>query len=352
MIKYDFKEKADNIKYESFADKACDVLFFDIETTGLKAARSDLYIIGYAVIDNDSLNITLLFNNDGCSEPEMLECFSEVLSQHKNLVTYNGDTFDIPYIKEKYRQFEIPVDLSHIESTDIYKYIRKYKKQLHMESMKQSDIEDLMGIHRKSFISGGDLINTYREYLKTKSNKLLNQLITHNKDDISGLANITGIMAVYLFLKCCHYIVSDIKLEDDRIAVSLGLASELPIRLSFEYRGVLFTGYGDNATAYIPYIRGTLKHYFKDYKSYYYLPLEDTAIHKSVGTYVDSAHRKKATKETAYIKKSGLFIRLYDCEATNVFKKDFSSREAYIELDDEFLKDHERIWKYIAKLLP
>ncbi len=351
MIRYDFKEKADNVKYNYIADSAKDILFFDIETTGLKAAYFDLYIIGYAIIENDRLNITLLFNDDGCSEPEMLEAFSKEVSNHKIIVTYNGDTFDLPYIKEKYRQFEIPCIISDKESFDIYRYIRKYKKILHMESMKQSDIEALMGIKRASFISGGELINIYKEYLKTKNHKLLNLLITHNKDDIYGLANITGIMSVYLFLKCCHFVISDCRLSDERLEVSLKLVAELPIRLSFEQKNVLFTGYGDTVMVYIPYITDTLKYYFKDYKNYYYLPDEDTAIHKSVGTYVDAGHREKATKETAYIKKSGTFIRQYNTNDSNVFKKEFMSREAYIEIDENFLKDREQIWKYIAGLL-
>ena len=351
MIKYDFREKADKVKYDYIADKAQDIIFFDIETTGLKAAYSDLYIIGYAVIDNDRLNITLLFNNDGRSEPEMLEYFSKAVSKYKIIVTYNGDTFDLPYIKEKYRQFEIPCVISDKKSFDIYRYIRKYKKILHMDSMKQSDIENLMGIKRASFISGGELINTYKEYIKTKNNKSLNLLITHNKDDISGLANITGIMAVYLFCKCCNFVISDCRLSDDRLEVRLGPVAKLPIRLSFEQKNVLFTGYGDTVMVYIPYITDTLKYYFRDYKNYYYLPDEDTAIHKSVGTYVDAGHREKATKETAYIKKSGTFIRQYNTNDSNVLKKDFLCKEAYMEVDENFLKDHERIWKYIAGLL-
>ena len=32
---------------------------------------------------------------------------------------------------------------------------------------------------------------------------------------------------------------------------------------------------------------GRLKYFFDDYKDYYYLPLEDRAIHKKVGQYVD-----------------------------------------------------------------
>ena len=52
---------------------------------------------------------------------------------------------------------------------------------------------------------------------------------------------------------------------------------------------------------------GTLKYYYPDQQNYYYLPLEDTAIHKSIGEYVDSSARKKATAKNCYSKKEGLY---------------------------------------------
>ena len=53
--------------------------------------------------------------------------------------------------------------------------------------------------------------------------------------------------------------------------------------------------------------KGTLKYYYPNYKDYYYLIYEDTAIHKSVGEFVDKDARIKATKETCYTKKDSVF---------------------------------------------
>ena len=54
--------------------------------------------------------------------------------------------------------------------------------------------------------------------------------------------------------------------------------------------------------------QGTLKFYFPDPENYYYLPAEDRAIHRSVAEFVAKAHRKKATKQTAYERCEGLFL--------------------------------------------
>ena len=168
-----------------------DILYFDIETTGLSAARSDLYLIGYGYLEDDHFNTVLLFNDDGKSEPEMLQTFQDKLSSFGTLVSYNGDTFDIPYMKTKYDQFDVATTIDTIRSFDIYKITRKYKKLFNLSSMKQVDVEDLTGFARCSFISGGKLIEAYKSYLKYPSKTLLSDMLTHNHDDIRGLISIS-----------------------------------------------------------------------------------------------------------------------------------------------------------------
>lgn len=58
----------------------------------------------------------------------------------------------------------------------------------------------------------------------------------------------------------------------------------------------------------IPKYNGELKHFYKDYKDYYYLPAEDQAYHKSVAGFVDKSARVQATARTAYTKRAGTFV--------------------------------------------
>ena len=60
---------------------------------------------------------------------------------------------------------------------------------------------------------------------------------------------------------------------------------------------------GNEIACSIRLCQGQLKHFYPDYRDYYYLPFEDTAIHRSVGEYVDRSARKKATAKTCYTKK-------------------------------------------------
>ena len=61
----------------------------------------------------------------------------------------------------------------------------------------------------------------------------------------------------------------------------------------------------------------TLKYFYDNYKDYFYLPKEDTAIHKSVATYVDKDFRQKAKtafvgfEPTVFFKKNLLYVSFF-----------------------------------------
>ena len=49
----------------------------------------------------------------------------------------------------------------------------------------------------------------------------------------------------------------------------------------------------------VPLYEEEMKYFYSNYKNYYYLPDEDTAIHKSVASYVDKKYRVQATPKIA-----------------------------------------------------
>ena len=101
----------------------------------------------------------------------------------------------------------------------------------------------------------------------------------------------------------------------------------------------------------IPVYTGILKFFYDNYKDYYYLPEEDTAIHKSVASFVDSSHRKKATAKTCYTKRSGTFLPQKDIWFTPVFSFERNARISFFELNDDFLGDHSALLQYADYLL-
>ena len=105
---------------------------------------------------------------------------------------------------------------------------------------------------------------------------------------------------------------------------------------------------GRNAIIRIPVINARLRHFFPDYKNYYYLPEEDCAIHKSLAASVSPDHRKSATKATAYTWAKGDFIPCFGKSLTPFFN--FGTNDMVNFLPVNMLDNRHKILNYVKHL--
>ena len=105
------------------------VAMFDLETTGLTPRSSFIYIIGINLYRDGEWHILQLFNDDGRSEPEMIRYFMELLEDKEVLFHFNGDTFDIPFVRGRIEKIKLQTGetisdiMSGLRSVDLYKEI-------------------------------------------------------------------------------------------------------------------------------------------------------------------------------------------------------------------------------------
>lgn len=284
-------------------------LFFDIETTGFSPKTSHLYMIGCGYIKGSEFHTIQWFDDDKSSDGELalLNAFSEFTGAFKHCISFNGATFDFPYIQKKCAHYHLPDPLAHLNHTDIYKKIRPYKQFLGIPDLKQKSVEAFLGINRNDTFSGGQLISVYDTYIKTKDQTSFEQLMTHNYDDICGMIQLLPIMAYYQVFdgdftyKSCTWHNTDLQLD-----FSLAHFIQIPIKKVLPLFDLWMSAYEMSLT--IHGFDGILKYFYPNPKDYYYLPLEDTAIHKSLAAFVDKDFRQKATKENCYTKKNSCFL--------------------------------------------
>lgn len=304
------------------------ILFFDIETTGFSASGTKLYLIGCMYYKNDSWQVGMWFNDDGNSEEEMLLAFWDFSKQYRILIHFNGDGFDIPYLCQKLHRYGINRDFSHLTSIDLYKWIRPYKKILNLPNLKLKTIEEFLHIHREDSYSGKDLILVYERYLRTGENDLFHLLFMHNYEDICNMLDVSDI-AYYKDLFEGN--ITNASLLISRDNVKLSFLARLPKKISLTRHQTYLTADGEHAALTLPVKTGELKFFFDDYKDYFYLPLEDTAIHKSVALYMDKNYRQKATRQNCYQKTTGCFLPTYGYPAEKSFGSSYTERGSYME---------------------
>lgn len=151
--------------YENFSKNAC---FLDIETTGLNKWNDDVTIVGLY----QGGEMTTLVRGQNLSQ----DTLAEELQDTKLLVTFNGEEFDLPFLKHA---FDVEIDVPHI---DLMRVCRRlgYSGSL-------SFIEKQVGIEReRPDLSGEDAVRLWREYVHGDDTSL-GTLINYNREDVTNL---------------------------------------------------------------------------------------------------------------------------------------------------------------------
>ena len=336
-----------------------DLLFFDIETTGFSGDRSHLYLIGCTYYQDGSWNLIQWFADTQEAEPELLHSFFSFLKNYRILVHFNGDGFDIPYLLKRCRHFDLPYDFSAVTSVDIYRRIKPYRKLLSLESMKQKSIEQFLGVSRKDQYSGGELISVYEKYLMTHEQSLYDDLILHNEDDLKGMPAILPILnypdffAQNLTLSSQQVLAETDFYGTRRHLLRLVCKGDCTIPVPIEYiiDPVACDLEGNELTLTIDLYEGTLKHFYANYRDYYFLPEQDTALHKSLLSLAGSSARAKATARTCYTAQKDCFVPQFEVLWEPAFKKEPKDKLSYATLSDVQLSDPHAFSSYLNQIL-
>ncbi len=360
MPEYHFEEKYDINK----------LLFFDIETTGFAADSTYLYLIGCAYYREDSFHLIQWFSEDIREEAQLITSFFEFLKGYDVLLHYNGTGFDIPYLQRKCGSLGLTYTLDKLVSIDIYKRITPYKKIFRLNNFKQKTIETFLNVNRTDSFSGGDLIQVYQSYLGKKNLEilrskrspgavfefpseaeiLLKQLLLHNEDDLRGLILISPILSYVDFFETPIRILSA-GVDGNHFTIHFESSACLPIPISFRNDLAQITAIGDQATLILQIYEGELKHFYDNYKDYYYLPAEDSVVHKSIAHFVDKDYRSKAKPSNCYTKKQGIFAPQYEPLFTPCFKLEYQSKLSFLEIHTDFLLQEEKLEQYVKHIM-
>lgn len=338
-------------------------LFIDIETTGLYARSSSLYLIGCIFLNQE------ITPNEWCSiqwlaqnyedEVNVLNSFSKFAADFRYLIHFNGNQFDIPYLTQKYEQYKINFSFDNFIGIDIYRRLAPYKTFLKLPNCKQTTIESFLNSEREDTYSGEELIDTYDEYVLSTDEEKEHFLLLHNEDDIKGMLEVVAALSIPdLFYDDIRVVKVQANYYTDiyhnqlpEIIMDLKLSSALPAEISYSANSCYFTGSGLKGKLRVPIYEEEMKYFYSNYKDYYYLPNEDVAIHKSVASFVDKEYRQPAKASNCYTRKYSSYLPQWDTLFTPFFKRDYKDKDLFFELTDEFKTKREDFNKYAHHIL-
>ncbi|MCM1136576.1 MAG: ribonuclease H-like domain-containing protein, partial [Clostridium sp.] len=232
------------------------ILFLDIETTGFLSSESAIYLIGCAFFSEGNWVIRQWFAQTPDEESELISSFLSFASAYTYLIHYNGNSFDLPFIKRKASEYGLSCSFSEMEGLDIYRRIAPYKNFLKLPDCKLRSIERFLGVGRDDAYNGGELIQVYREFLYSHDYNLYHTLLLHNSDDIKGMLEILPILSCYDLFNCslkarkvqANYYNDAHGVPRKELVLQLVFASPLPVTVSFMAKGCHFKGEGHEGT--------------------------------------------------------------------------------------------------------
>ncbi|MDY3919965.1 MAG: ribonuclease H-like domain-containing protein [Candidatus Limivivens sp.] len=301
------------------------ICFLDIETSGYARKNARLCYAGCIIPEEKTWSVHQWIPEIREEEADLYRTLADFLKPWPLLAHFGGTSFDLPFLKKKWTSLGIASDLSQKESLDFYRILKPFQKLWNLEHMDQKTLENFLGLSRSP-----------------------------EDNDLTMLPRLIPLLAFRDLAEGKFRAVSARPLFTEntfQIQIELKLTSPLPAAVSHLYPHFYMKAEKDTAQLLVYGLCQTLKYFFKDYKNYYYLPMEDQAIHKSVAAYVEKENREPAKASTCYTKKSGCFLPQPAPLFSPSFRSDYHDTDSWFLYTEEFARDTDALRNYTAALL-
>ncbi len=170
---------------------ARDLVFFDIETTGLGGAGAAVFMVAVARIEGVELVLRQYVSPSPADEAALVDVVVRALSLDADpvLVTYNGLTFDAPFIDERATLHRRRAGLQSARHLDLLHTVRRGYRGL-LQSHRLAVVEaELLRVRRPELeVGGAEVPAWYFRFMRSGSMRFLDPLLDHNAVDVLALA--------------------------------------------------------------------------------------------------------------------------------------------------------------------
>lgn len=176
-------------------DWASRLVFFDIETTGLSGGAGTIaFLVGCGWFESEGFRVRQWLITGPAGERAMLDALGRTLGDASLLVTFNGRTFDVPFMEMRWafhRQSNPVDDLPHFDMLPTAR--RLWRRREDDTSCSLTALErSVLGLHRVNDVPGFEIPVRYFQFLRTGDPSLLEGVLEHNRLDVISLAAVTA----------------------------------------------------------------------------------------------------------------------------------------------------------------
>lgn len=172
------------------------VLFIDTETTGLELAAGTIaFLIGIGYLEGNDFVVRQVFMRDFNEEQALLHDLHTLCEDFEAIVSFNGKTFDVPLLENRFIIARLFPDLFDGPHFDLLHSARRLWRR-RLDNCKLITLEEeILGLTRsQADIPGYFIPSLYRKYLVDQDARVLAGIFYHNELDIVSMAAVAAIL--------------------------------------------------------------------------------------------------------------------------------------------------------------
>ena len=171
------------------------ILYLDTETTGLMGSGTVAFLVGMGYLTDQGFEVHQFLMRDYDEEPYLLRHVEAGLNRFDMICSFNGTTFDVPLLEGRLLMNRMRRDCLEKPHLDLLHAARRLWK-LRLGRCNLGHLEEMiLGKPREEDLPGSEVPQRYFEYLKTKQESLLADILAHNVQDIASLCALLTRMA-------------------------------------------------------------------------------------------------------------------------------------------------------------
>lgn len=170
-------------------------LFFDLETTGLSGgAGTYAFLIGFLYIKDGEIITDQYFLPDFGREYHLFNALIDFFSGFDLLVSYNGKSYDLPLLKNRFLLNRLNPKLEEMPHLDLLHVVRR----IWGRSLRSCDLQTLEReldlAYRSNDIPGAYIPQAYFDFINTGTIHNIIRLVEHNYTDLTSLFELVTIL--------------------------------------------------------------------------------------------------------------------------------------------------------------
>lgn len=169
-----------------------EIIFIDIETSGLYYIHP-VFLVGMLTFKDGQGLISQVLARNPDEERALLFETLNYLKKANIIVSFNGRSFDVPYLKGRMRFQGLNDEISSFHFDLLRQARRNYRSQL--PNCRLLTIERyLFNQERVDDLPGAQVAEYYQRYLETEDRGYLQPILEHNACDLLTMAKLLGLI--------------------------------------------------------------------------------------------------------------------------------------------------------------